>query len=163
MKKKMIFLLALSVLLATAVTMNSTLAYFTTYAEAKGGYVVELGDTHIEETFSGWTHRVVITSDSTSQPVYVRAKAFAGNACTLTYSGNGWELGSDGFHYYDTILYGGEATTEFLVTVGDIPEGAKPGDGFNVVVIYETTPVLYDEAGNPYADWTQRLAGGNGE
>lgn len=26
-------------------------------------------------------------------------------------------------------------------------------DDFNVIVIQECTPVLYDENGNPYADW----------
>ena len=41
------------------------------------------------------------------------------------------------------------------------PEDAKEGDDFNVVVVYESTPVLYDEKGDPYpydkADWNQIL------
>ena len=26
-------------------------------------------------------------------------------------------------------------------------------DEFNIIVVYECTPVLYDDNGNPYADW----------
>ena len=39
------------------------------------------------------------------------------------------------------------------VKIGDLPEDFDR-DSFNVVVIQECTPVVYDEAGNPVADWT---------
>ena len=37
----------------------------------------------------------------------------------------------------------------------DLPEGTllTEGDSVNIVIVYEYTPVLYDEAGNAYADW----------
>ena len=28
-------------------------------------------------------------------------------------------------------------------------------ESFNVIVVQECTPVLYDEEGNPYADWNR--------
>ena len=37
--------------------------------------------------------------------------------------------------------------------IGGLPEGFDK-DSFNVVVIQECTPVAYDEAGNPTADWS---------
>ena len=39
------------------------------------------------------------------------------------------------------------------VKIGDLPEDFDK-DSFNVVVIQECTPVIYDEAGNPAADWS---------
>ena len=37
----------------------------------------------------------------------------------------------------------------------------KDGLTFNVVVIYESTPVLYREDGTPYADWNAVLDSGS--
>lgn len=176
MKKKTIFLLALSVLLITAITMNGTLAYFTSYAEAKGGHPIFLGDTHITEVFSNWTKRVTVSNDG--QPVYVRARAFASNQYFLEYGtgtanddpkytcnyGN-WTRNDDGYYYYDTILGPGEKTSELMVRINNIPESVADGDSFNVVVIYESTPVQYDEHGNQIepkdADWNLIPDGGN--
>lgn len=176
MKKKTIFLLALSVLLITAVTMNGTLAYFTSYAEAKGGHPIFLGDTHITENFSSWTKRVTVSNDG--QPVYVRARAFAGDQYLLEYgtgkanddpkytcNNGGWIRKDDGYYYYDTILGPGEKTTELLIQIENIPESVANGDSFNVVVIYESTPAQYDNNGNPIepmdAAWDLIPDGGN--
>lgn len=153
MKMKNIFLLALSIVLILATSMNSALAYFTTYAEAKGGYTIHLGGTNIEEQFSNWTKHVTITSEPNSQPVYVRAKAFAGGQYELSYGGKGWTQGDDGYYYYDEILRAGEATTELLIKINDVPESAVEGDHFNVIVIYETTSVL--------VGWNKTITGGN--
>ena len=35
--------------------------------------------------------------------------------------------------------------------------GRNDQGSFNVVVIYETTPVLYREDGTPYADWSAKV------
>lgn len=164
MKKKIVFLLALSVILTVAVTMNGTLAYFTSYAEATGGHIIDLGSgsaTINFEKFDDWTHRVFISNSEQGRPIYVRARAFAGGQYQLTYTGTGWTLGSDGYYYYGEILNGGEATTRLNVKIENVPQGTK-GDSFNVVIVYETTPVQYDEQnGTPYADWTIVMEGGN--
>ncbi len=150
-KKLALFCLILSLILSASIQMTS--AYFTTFAEAKGGYAIHLGDTEVEEEFYDWTKHVVITSSEDAQPIYVRAIALAGSEYQLTYSGDGWTLGDDGYYYYDQILYAGEQTTELLVRIDNIPEDPAENESFNVVVLYESTPVQYDDDGNPYADW----------
>lgn len=167
MKKKNIFLFALAIVLILATSISGALAYFTTFAEAKGGYVIELGNGTelVEQRFSDWTSRVFVFNSENSQPVYVRAKAFAGNEYYLSCYGDGWTRSKDGYLNYDEILYGGATTSELNVEIQNLPdEGAlenirkkRGGVHFNVVVIYETTPVLYDENGTPYADWSLRM------
>lgn len=169
MKKKTIFFqLALPILLILVTSIDSALAYFTTYAESKGGGVIELGSTSIDyEEFTNWTSHVYINSASNSQPVYVRARAFAGGQYELTYDGEGWTRGddddADDFYYYDEILYAGETTNAFLTRIQNVPNDAVPGDSFNVIVIYETIPVQYDADGNPYADWSLVNSGGSAQ
>lgn len=161
MKKKKIFLFALAIVLILATSISGALAYFTTYAEGKGGVVIQLGDTYMEQDFSNWQVKAIVGSTPDSQPVYVRARAFAGDQFTLVYGGDGWTRDDDGYYNYDEILYGGERTSQLLVQISNIPEGPALEDSFNVVVIYETTPVQYHEDGTPYADWNIRLPGGN--
>lgn len=165
MKKKNILLAALAVSLTLSAGAGSAWAYFTTYANASGGYTLSLGDkTTVSEDFSSWTKHVVITSQTDSQPVYVRAKAFCGSDYELIYSGsNKWSPSNDGYYYYSDILNGGASTDALDVKIENIPEEVKDGDSFNVVVIYETTPVRYHEDGTPYADWSATLKTGTVE
>ena len=164
MKKKKIFLTACAIALICSVSIGSALAYFTTYTEAKGGYTISLGDktTVDEPTFSEWTKHVVITSANDSEPVWVRAKAFCGSEYSLVYSDKSgkWLPNSDGYYYYKDILTAGQSTEELLVKIENIPEDAED---FDIVVVYETTPVLYDESGEPYADWTLKVDSGTVE
>ena len=52
-------------------------------------------------------------------------------------------------------MYPKEETAVLKIQILHVPEeDVKQGTNFNVVVVYESTPVLYDEDGNPYADWT---------
>lgn len=160
MKKKNIFLFALAIVLILATSISGALAYFTTYANAKGGYVIHLGyDTEITETFSNWTKHVTITNREGSQPVYVRARAFSGSTYDLNYTdmSGKWSMGKDGYWYYEDVLYAGESSTELLVKINNVPDNVTDGASFNVVVIYEATPVQYDASGNPYADWNAKL------
>lgn len=177
MKKKTIGYLGLSLLTAASVLtagVSGALAYFTTYTGAEGGHVVHLGDrTQIRESFDSWTKHVTVTSDPESEPVYVRARAFCArygfryqpSSERWTTGKGGWNEivpeGADEYYYYTEILNGGEST-EVLDVVIDIPskeedEKFEDGDNFNVIVIYESTPVRYHEDGTPYADWTQTL------
>ena len=157
--KKRISYAAAALALAAVMTagIGQAWAYFTTYAQAEGGYPIHLGGrTDITEEFSDWTKHVAVTSDPESAPVYVRVRAFSGSLYTLEYSaevGGDWTPGDDGYYYYNKILNGGETTTGLNVSIGGIPEDAEDGDKFNVVVIYESTPVLYDDRGEAYADW----------
>lgn len=160
-KNKNLILAASAICLVLSATVNTASSYFTTYAEAKGGYTIELGShTDISEKFSGWVKYVTITSAEDSKPVYVRAKAFSGSQYTLEYSGSGWVLGNDGYYYYDKILNPSESTGELLVEISGVPVNPDVENDFNVVVVYESTPVVYDESGTAYADWNSGLEGG---
>ena len=82
LKKWLPFLLAVALVLGSSI--GTALAYFTTCAPAKGGYVIHLGEeTEIEEEFSDWTKHVVITSREDSSGVFVRVTAFSGAAYPL--------------------------------------------------------------------------------
>ena len=158
MKNKTSYVIAAMALTAVMTAgIGQAWAYFTTYAQAEGGYPIHLGDrTEITEEFSDWTKHVAVTSDPESAPAYVRVKAFSGSLYTLEYSSavsGDWTPGDDGYYYYNKILNGGETTTGLNISIGGIPEDAEDGDTFNVVVIYESTPVRYDSAGAEYADW----------
>ena len=180
MKKRNIFLAVLSAGLILTASIGSAWAYFTTYVEAEGGYTISLGDeTTVEEDFSAWMKSLVITSTEDSEPVYVRAKAFSGDAYPLTYSDgkafnkedpkdnhhddgvwsdkNGsWMPNADGYYYYSKIIYGGGKTNELQVKIETVPSEVTEKE-FNVVVIYETTPVQYKEDGKAFRpdeiDW----------
>ena len=160
MKKRTIFLLALSVALTLVTSIDSVLAYFFSYAHAAGGYTIELGaNTHLEEDFFNKGKHVIITNDPDSQPVYVRVKAFAGSACELTYTDESglWSLCEDGYYHYGEILEAGKSTAELIINISNFPSGAKEGESFNVVVIYETSSVVYEEDGTAHSDWDRTI------
>ena len=58
----------------------------------------------------------------------------------------------DGYWYYSDIVPVSGNTEELLAQIA-IPEEYK--ESFNVVVVQECTPVLYEEDGTPYADWNR--------
>lgn len=176
MKRKTIRNIGLSLLTAALISsagVSGAVAYFTTYTTAQGGYVIHLGDrTDIRESFDSWTKHVTVTSDPDSEPVYVRARAFCARY-DLAYTSEsgrwtsgkgGWNevvpAGEDAFYYYTEIVHGGESTDALDVVI-QIPAGEdaswEDGDSFQVIVIYESTPVRYHEDGTPYADWTKVL------
>lgn len=168
MKRKNLILVALALVLVLGASMGSAWAYFTANAEAAGGYPIRLGGrTDIGEDFSAWTKHITVSNEEGGQPVYVRAKAFSGSEYSLIYSDASglWTPGGDGYYYYGAILNGGETTDELLVKIAGVPEDAdlEDAESFNVVVVYESTPVQYDEAGNPYADWSIKLDAGDAE
>lgn len=159
MKRKQWLLAVLALGLVLGASIGPISAYFTTYASAKGGYPIYLGSTTtVYEEFSRWTKHVTITSEEDSQPVFVRARAYCGETYEVSYDGaDAWTDGGDGFWYCDAILNGGEATAPLDVHIENVPAATEPGESFNVVVVYETTPVQFDEAGEPYADWSITL------
>ena len=143
-----------------------TWSYFTTYTEAAGGYPIQLGDrTDITEDFTEWTKHVTIANEPGSEPVYIRAKAFCGSQYTITYSGEGWTWNEeDGYYYYNYAVEGGKSTESLNLKIDGIPEDLER---FNVVVIYESTPVKYHEDGSAYTveetDWDEILDTGSTE
>lgn len=169
-KRVAIIAAALVVVVALGTTVGVTSAYFTTYAAAKGSIPISLKEkTEITESFGSWTKHVTITNDGAdgaSREVFVRVKAFGPSTYPLVYSGSDeWVPEDDGYYYYSQPLDPGQATSQLDVRITDVPESesAEVGSNFNVVVVYETMPVLYDENGKAYADWSVILNDGNAE
>lgn len=155
MKKKKLAVFCLILMLVLSVSIQSATAYFTTFAEAKGGEIVQMGGTEIRENFYNWTKHVVISNNEDSQPVYVRARALAGSQYPLSISGEGWYDGGDGYWYYDALLNAGESTPELIVMIDNLTEDPAEDASFNVVVLYESVLASYNEDGQPYPDWTE--------
>ena len=177
MKKKYlktICLAAVVLTLVAGIAVEHAMAYFTTYVEAKGGYTVDLGFTRTEiKEDVEFGKKVISLKNTGDYDCYVRLKALTGDAYkdSLMYSepsGAGkWIPGAEGYYYYSDIVVP-EGNTSELVVKFAFPEGKEPTN-FNVIIIQECTPVLYDATGNPYADWsvkaevTQSVYKGEGE
>ena len=156
---KTICLTAAALILTGGIAVGGAMAYFAAYVPAEGGYTVELGftRTEIEEKVEYGKKEITLTNTG-EYDCYVRLKALTGDAYkeSLVYSepedAGKWTPGADGYYYYEEILEPREDTTQLIVRFA-FPEGEEPTD-FNVIIIQECTPVLYDDYGNPYADWT---------
>lgn len=160
-KHKTFWLSLVALLLVVATTLDSALAYFTTYVSAEGGYEITLGtETEIEEDVEDMT-KVIVLENTGEADCYVRVKLYIGSQLSITYSGavddNGnayWTKGDDDYWYYSEILAPGEKT-EALYAEIVIPEELEI-DSFNVVVIQECTSVQSYEDGTTYADWSKK-------
>jgi hypothetical protein len=155
--KKITLLAAAALVLVLGVSVGTAMAYFTTYATAKGGVPVTLGaKTTIHEEYDDWTKTVSIENTG-EVPVFVRAKLIAGSQITVTVEGTGWSQGKDGYWYYKEALPVGGKTQNL---VASIEKDADMTSSFNVVVVQECTPVMYDANGNAVtaenADWNMK-------
>ena len=137
--------------------VSATSAYFTTYTTTSGSGSIELGNiTHIVEETEGHIYRkdIQIQNEEGSGPVFVRVKLFYGDRSDLSFElGEGWSLGTDGFYYYDDALEATQSTSVLRVSIARVGADAEKPQDFNVVVVAESTPALYDEQGNPAPDW----------
>lgn len=154
--KKSLCLAAAALTLTAGISAGTAMAYFTTYTEASGGVTLNMGfsETIPKEDFSNWTKHVWVENTG-DYDCYVRVKALAGSKYQdgLQYSDSDgkWTPGEDGYYYYSDPIAPGESTS-----VLDIRIDSKESDAsFNVVVVQESTKVLYNENNEPYADWTQ--------
>lgn len=156
LSKKSLCLAAAALTLTAGISAGTAMAYFTTYTEASGGVTLNMGfsETIPKEDFSNWTKHVSVENTG-DYDCYVRVKALAGSKYQdgLQYSDSDgkWTPGEDGYYYYSDPIAPGESTS-----VLDIRIDSKESDAsFNVVVVQESTKVLYNENNEPYADWTQ--------
>lgn len=157
--KRTICLTAVAVFLIAGLTVGTAMAYFTTYAVAQGGYTIKLGgtETEIEEKVELVDPMKEITIQNTGDyDCYVRLKALVGDAFKekMKYSEPGeerkWTPGADGYYYYSDILKPGESSSQLKVSF-EFPKEELAQ--FNVIIVQECTPVLYEADGTPYADW----------
>jgi len=142
LSKKSLCLAAAALTLTAGISAGTAMAYFTTYAEASGNVTLNMGftETTPTEEFSNWTKHVTVKNTG-DFACFVRVKALAG------------EKYQDGLQYSDSD---GKWTPGESSSVLDIKIDSKDTeDSFNVVVVQESTKVLYNEKNEPYADWTQ--------
>lgn len=142
LSKKSLCLAAAALTLTAGISAGTAMAYFTTYAEASGNVILNMGFTETKPTeeFSNWTKHVTVKNTG-DFACFVRVKALAG------------EKYQDGLQYSDSD---GKWTPGESSSVLDIKIDSKyTEDSFNVVVVQESTKVLYNEKNEPYADWTQ--------
>ena len=169
MKKRTLILAVLAVVLVLSASIGSAVAYFTTYATARGGYVIYLGDrTEMEEHISNNRKTVQIfnraqsAGDIGKYPVFVRVKAFTDSDGTLDYSANTgslWQPRNDGYWYYQKAIYAGTsehpegAVTDpaFLVDV-KANRTLKEGEILDVVVVYDSIPAVFNADGSSDLD-----------
>ena len=158
-------LIAVAVL---AVSVPSALAYFSDYKEAQGKVQIFLTPEpeSYEYIVDGYKKLVIKNNDTAMDSCWVRARAF-GTDDHMTYEVDAayWDFNAeDGWYYYKTPLAPGEETKAdtFNVKVSyespDDPEAIDLFvDEFNIVMVYESTPVLYEgtpDDPKPYADWS---------
>ena len=145
MKRTKILLAALIAGMILCTGIIPVYGYFTANTQSSGGLEIKPIDTTPHEDVVGNSKNLVITNNRRGAPVYVRARGFSGDSsANLSYTpGEGWVDGGDGWWYYTPLLppesdeQSGRTTTLSVDISKVIPEGAEPGDNFNVVVVYE--------------------------
>ena len=159
--KKTLCLAAVAVLMVLTLSVGSAMAYFSTYVISKGSklYEQEFPRTELDERISAGMKSITIknvgNADGKGAACFVRVKVIAADAYESRVSvaaGNNsesdWYAEGD-YYYYNKVLELGELTTTLDIHINT--ENLK--EAFNVVVIQENTPALYNEKGEPYADW----------
>lgn len=150
---------ALAVCLIAGARADTSTAYFTAYDSVNGGKTVAQGSTTtVDENFEVKDLKKTVSVTNTGNiPCYVRVKFFkASEKISLEYSGDGWSLSDDDGYVYYTPEVAAGASTGNLVAIVDVPEEYE--EDFNVIVVEESTPVLYNEAGEPYANWELKVS-----
>ena len=159
LNKKTLGLAGAALFLTAGLSVGSAMAYFTTYTQVSGGVSLSLGTTSTipEETVEDWTKHVTIENTGDID-CFVRVRAFAGSQYqnSLVYSGENWSLAADGYYYYSEILSPGETSGELLIAIDNM----ESNQSFNVIVVQESAPVIYDGDGNPTGDWDHILDSG---
>ncbi len=155
-RKAALFVCALTAV--AAANVNTASAYFTARTEARGGYDVEAKEVKVipDEQVSD-LQKTITVKNTGEADCWARVKVLSGSLFDITYgAGAGWSEGTaDDYWYYDKVLKSGESATAITASIsikGEVDKDEFMSE-FNVVVITECTPVLYDENGQQYANW----------
>ena len=160
--KKALALFVCALTAVAAANIDKASAYFTDHTEARGGYHVVAKEvkTFPDEKVSDLEKTITVKNVGEAD-CWARLKVISGSLFDLALApGDGWYDGGDGYWYYDTILTpdgkeGPHAASPFKAAIsikGEVDPDEFMSE-FNVVVITECTPVLYDSYGQPYANW----------
>ena len=154
LKKPFLMMAVTALVLVGTLKVGGAMAYFTTYSTASGSVQMNMGFTQTiphEEVDSRGKH--VSVENTGDYDCFVRVRAFAPVELSYNAPDGGWTDGGDGYWYYNDVLQAGQTTEKELNITYKFPSGDQKPEEFNVVVIQECTPILYDEDGNAYADW----------
>lgn len=167
MRKTDLFAAGLAATLALGSAVLPAAAYLTgnTSASALVPVAPLVLHTTLVEDVTDLQKVVTITADEGYAPVWVRVMVLQGETFDVSVGGEGWTQDGD-WWYYDAPLQPGETANELTVSVDNIPGGAKAlaDESFNVIVIHECAPVLYDEDGvEKEAKWDLPLDNGENQ
>lgn len=149
---------AFAAVLALGAAVGPALAYLTTYTSASGGVDVAVGPKVEPNEDTDGLKKTITLKNTGENSCFVRVKIFYSTvAATLQepVTGNGWikddSLKDCECWEYTSVLEPENVTNPLTLefTVKDDYD-----NNFNVVVVEEYVPALYDEDGEPYADWT---------
>lgn len=158
MNRKYICLTAVALLAVISISVGSAMAYFSTYVVSKGSQKVELdfSRTEIKETVEPGLKKITVRNAGKTE-CFVRVRVISGAEHKDKWSvdlknSSTWKDGNDGFYYYfvdgsEKLLKPDDVTSVLKIAIKDFTKE------FNVVVIQENTPALYDENGAAYSDW----------
>ena len=163
MKKRYLILAVLAIAMVLSASIGTAIAYFTTYADARGGYVIHMKyETEIHEDVEAGVKTVSITNNADegtetgTYPVFVRVRIFNGSdSKTDSVSGTGWQTTPDptNAYRYGSALFTGETTGSFTINISEVANaGVKPGDPVDVIVTYESVPAVFNPDGTPDLD-----------
>lgn len=168
---KTICLALVALALIVSLNIGNAWAYFTNNTAANGSKELNLdfskGEIEEKITINDSNGKKTIWITNTGDyDCYVRMKAFSIAELAYTVEPEGvdsegleivkgtWSAGENGFYYFSKELKPGESTEPIEVGF-NFPNGETPED-FKVIIVEESTPVLYNEIGEPYADWDAR-------
>jgi predicted ribosomally synthesized peptide with SipW-like signal peptide len=164
--KRIISLAVCALALAAGLSVKPAMAYFTDYTTAGGTVKISIADpsTDLTESVSDFTKRITITNTGEAD-CFIRVVAIAPEGYRLEMendSEGGWSHDSDGYYYYNKPVAPGGETTVLNIRISGYEQitSQTPGQevlpsDFNVIILQESTKVLYDKDGSAYpADWT---------
>lgn len=108
-----------------------------------------IGKNPIKTSISDVISTTIKNSDNSNK--YVRMKILGmRDGMTVSYEEEKWNIGNDGYYYYSNVLENNESCLALNIHASlDYEQDIT----FNAVIVLESTDVLYDSDGNPYADW----------
>lgn len=160
MKTRWLYLVAAIAIILSAYAVKPAVAYFTDSTTAEGMIELRIGDTvpEIEEEVKEMTKKITVKNTG-DYDIFVRVKAiYPTQTCNISFTSTaGWTEGNDGYYYYNSPVAVGESTPATSPLTLKITRTVAEEGRFNVIIIQEATKVLYNEAGEPMADWDAKI------
>lgn len=154
MKMKGLAFAAMAILICS-ISIKPAMAYFTATKSANGKLDISLEEGELtppEEDVEEMVKHITLTNTGECD-VYVRVLAIYPEDCGATLlTTEDWTENEDGYYYYNMILAPEESTSELQLQIT-----YETDLDFNVIILQEATKVIYDDDGNPTADWESRI------